>query len=433
MRIYDVILKKRNGGKLSTAEIRYAVLGYAKGDIPDYQMAALLMAIWFTGMNIRETLDLTEAMIDSGDRIDLSDIGGIKVDKHSTGGVGDKTTIVLAPLVAAAGVPVAKMSGRGLGHTGGTIDKLECFEGFNVDMDEATFVDRVNRVGIAIAGQTKVLVPADKMIYALRDLTATVDNYSLISGSIMSKKLASGADAIVLDVKTGSGAFMQTPEEAFELAKIMVDLGNQAGKRTTALITDMDQPLGFAVGNAPEIKEAIDTLKGGGPDDLKTLIMELGARMLRFAEKAADLPSAKKILQDLIDSGAAFAKFKEFIAEQGGNAAQADDPGLLPGASTVVEFHSPTDGYITALNAQAVGLASMMLGAGRETKESVLDLGAGIVLKQKKGAKVSKGEVLATLYTNSPEKVSGAMEKLASAYGFGEEQGEMRPLIFGEV
>lgn len=433
MRMYDVILKKRNGGELTEAEIRYFVLGFAKGEIPDYQMAALMMAIWFKGMNIRETLQLTEAMIDSGERIDLSAIGGIKVDKHSTGGVGDKTSIVLTPLVAAAGVPVAKMTGRGLGHTGGTIDKLECFEGFSVNMDQAQFIDRVNRIGIALAGQTKALVPADKMIYALRDLTATVDNLSLIAGSIMSKKLASGADAIVLDVKTGSGAFMSEPTDAFELARIMVDLGQQSGKRTTALITDMDQPLGLGIGNALEIKEAIDTLKGGGPADLKALVMELGSRMLVFGGKADSVPHAKTQLQSLIDSGAAFDKLKVFIAEQGGNPAQADNPDLLPDASNVVEMTATESGYITSLNAQTVGLASMMLGAGRETKESQLDLGAGILLAKKKGDHVEAGEVLATLYTNSPDKLQGAMNRMEGAYAFSATAGTNNPLIFGEV
>ncbi|MEA4826672.1 MAG: thymidine phosphorylase, partial [Clostridium sp.] len=346
MRMYDIIMKKRNGGELTTEEINFFVDGYTKGEIPDYQVSALMMAIYFQKMNKRETAALTKAMVESGDVVDLSAIEGIKVDKHSTGGVGDTTTLVLGPIVAAAGVPVAKMSGRGLGHTGGTIDKLESFPGFSVEMPIEKFIENVNEKKIAIGGQTANLAPADKKLYALRDVTATVDNMSLIAGSIMSKKIASGADAIVLDVKTGSGAFMKDEDSSFALAQEMVDIGTHVGRNTIGVITNMDEPLGFAVGNALEVQEAIDTLKGRGPSDLTELCLTLGSHMLVLGKKANSFEEGKKILQDIINSGKGLAKLRELVEAQGGDSRFVDDPSLFPKPSIVEAVASPQDGYV---------------------------------------------------------------------------------------
>lgn len=415
----DIIAKKRDGHELLPEEIAFFVNGFVSGDIPDYQMAALLMAIYLKDLSHKETAVLIDAMLHSGETIDLTGIAGVKVDKHSTGGVGDKTSLVLAPLVAAAGVPVAKMSGRGLGHTGGTIDKLESFTGFSVEMSSEEFVDRVNRHGIAICGQSKELVPADKMIYALRDVTATVDHIPLIAGSIMSKKLAMGADAIVLDVKCGSGAFMKDQKSAVALALTMVEAGKAMGKETVALVTDMDQPLGNAIGNALEVKEALESLQGRGPQDFMELVYALGSRMVVLGQKAHDLEEGRKMLEDLISSGAAFAKFKEFIATQGGDADQADFPETLPAAKYMREVKAPESGFIHRLEADLIGHASMLLGAGRATKADVIDLGAGIMLRQKRGDRVAKGQVLAELYANKESLFAEAEKVVLSAYKIG--------------
>lgn len=433
MRIYDIILKKRNGEELSKKEIDFIISGYVKGDVPDYQMSALLMAIYFKGLNKRETIDLTAAMINSGEVIDLSKIKGIKVDKHSTGGVGDKTSIVLGPMVAACGVPVAKLSGRGLGHTGGTIDKLESFSGFSMEMTENQFVRNVNDIGIAIGAQTTNLVPADKMLYALRDVTATVDNISLIASSIMSKKLASGADAIVLDVKTGDGAFIKDTDSAFELAKRLVDIGTGMGKETVAIVSDMEQPLGNAIGNAIEVKEAIDTLKGNGPEDLIELCLKLGSQMLMLAGRTKNEKDAAAKLKEAIDSGKALEKLKQFVKAQGGDPRQVDDPTLLPAANYVLDVTSEKQGYIEKIHAETIGRSSLILGAGRETKDSEIDLTAGIYLYKKTGDYVKKDEKLAALYTNSENKLQPAKEKLLTAYHFLNYKVVPRPLIFGEV
>ncbi|MFU0825812.1 pyrimidine-nucleoside phosphorylase [Clostridium sp.] len=433
MRMYDIIMKKRNGGELTTEEINFFIEGYTKGTIPDYQVSALMMAIYFQKMNKRETADLTKAMVNSGETVDLSTIKGIKVDKHSTGGVGDTTTLILGPMVAAAGVPVAKMSGRGLGHTGGTIDKLESFEGFSVEMPIEKFVKNVNERNIAIGGQTANLAPADKKLYALRDVTATVDNMSLIAGSIMSKKIASGADAIVLDVKTGSGAFMKTEDDSFELAKEMVDIGTHVGRNTIGVVTDMDQPLGFAVGNALEVKEAIDTLKGEGPEDLTELCLTLGSYMLVLGEKAKNPDEAREILKDIIKSGKGLAKLKELVEAQGGNAAAVDDPSLLPGASIIKTVAAPKDGYVKSIKADDVGIAALVLGAGRETKESKIDLGVGVVIHKKIGDFVKKGEAIATIYANDDKKRKLSEEILLKAYTIVDEKVEPKKLIKGIV
>ncbi|HHG85498.1 MAG TPA: pyrimidine-nucleoside phosphorylase [Bacteroidetes bacterium] len=433
MRMVDLILKKRNGAALTGEEIRWFIDGYVREDIPAYQVSALMMAVYFRGMNAVETGELVEAMIASGDTIDLSGIAGLKVDKHSTGGVGDKTSIVLGPMVAAVGVPVGKLSGRGLGHTGGTLDKLESFTGFRIELEMDEFIRNVNEIGIAIAGQTARLVPADKLLYALRDVTGTVENVSLIAGSIMSKKLASGCDAIVLDVKTGSGAFMKTPEAAFDLAKAMVGIGQALGRRTVAIVSDMEQPLGCAVGNALEIAEAIATLKGEGPADLLEICLELGSQMVVLGGKAADAAEARALLEATIANGTALAKLRELVAAQDGDVAQVDNPALLPGAKFELEVLAPQAGYITSLHAAAVGVASMMLGAGRETKSSVIDLGAGIYLLRKRGDVVKKGEAIARLYCNDENKLAGAMKKLLSAYEIGAEAAEVRPLVFGSL
>lgn len=416
MRMYDIIMKKRNGKVLSEKEIRYFVDGYTKGDIPDYQVSALMMAIYFQGMNEEETLALTMAMKESGDELDLSGIDGVKVDKHSTGGVGDKTSLALTPMVAACGIPVAKMSGRGLGHTGGTIDKLESFKGFSTAISKETFVENVNEIGIAIMGQTADLAPADKKLYALRDVTATVDNMSLIASSIMSKKLAAGADAIVLDVKTGSGAFMKTSEDAKALAEEMTKIGNNAGKKTIAVVSDMDQPLGFAVGNALEVKEAIDTLKGRGPEDFVELVMTLGTQMLIAGGKAGSEAEARKMLQETIDSGSALKKLAEFVKAQGGDANAIYDTSLLPRASIVEPVFIQETGYIEHIECDEVGVCSLMLGGGRETKDSEIDLSVGILLTRKVGEYVDRGDIVAYIHGNSHEKIRAARKRLLDAY-----------------
>ena len=433
MTMYDLIMKKRNAGELTTEEINFFVGGYTEGTIPDYQVSALLMAIYFQKMNMRETADLTMAMVNSGEIIDLSGIEGIKVDKHSTGGVGDTTTLIVGPIVAAAGVPVAKMSGRGLGHTGGTIDKLESIEGFSTTMSIKKFMQNVNDVKIAIGGQTADLAPADKKLYALRDVTATVDNMSLIAGSIMSKKIASGADAIVLDVKTGSGAFMKNEDAAFELAREMVDIGNNVGRNTIGVITDMDQPLGFAIGNALEVKEAIDTLKGQGPEDLTELCLTLGAHMLVLGEKAKDEQEARKILVDIIKSGKGLAKLRQLVVAQGGNPAYVDDPSIFPLPSIVEPIISNYEGYVKGIKADDIGRAALVLGAGRETKESIIDLSVGIVLHKKIGDFIKKGEVIATIYANDAEKQKISTKMIIDAYEIVQEKMVAKPLIKGIV
>ena len=433
MRMYDLILKKRSGETLTNEEITYMIDGYTKGIIPDYQMSAMMMAVYFNGMNEEETLNLTLAMRDSGEVLDLSSIHGIKVDKHSTGGVGDKTSLALIPMVAAVGVPTAKMSGRGLGHTGGTIDKLESFTGFRTDISTDHFIDQVNRIGISIMGQTADLAPADKKLYALRDVTATVDNMSLIASSIMSKKLAAGADAIVLDVKTGSGAFMKKEEDSFALAKEMVTIGNGAGRKTIAVISDMDQPLGRAVGNALEVKEAIDTLKGEGPEDFRELCLTLGSYMVVAAGKAVDKDEARAMLEEVIANGQALEKLAEFVEAQGGRKEEVYDTELLPKAQYVEEIISEEDGYISGIVCDEIGICSLILGGGRETKESEIDLSVGLVLHKKKGDYVKKGESLATIHANDLNKLQVAKKRFIAAYSFMDKEFKPEALIRGVV
>ncbi|AEH54654.1 pyrimidine-nucleoside phosphorylase [Heyndrickxia coagulans] len=411
MRMIDIIEKKRNGKELATEEINFFVKGYTEGTIPDYQASALAMAIYFQDMSDREIADLTMAMVHSGETLDLSAIHGIKVDKHSTGGVGDTTTLVLAPLVAALGVPVAKMSGRGLGHTGGTIDKLESIQGFHVEITTDQFIDLVNREKVAIIGQTADLAPADKKLYALRDVTATVDSIPLIASSIMSKKIAAGADAIVLDVTTGAGAFMKNEEDAIRLAETMVRIGNHVGRKTMAVISDMSQPLGYAIGNALEVKEAIDTLKGEGPEDLTELVLALGSQMVVLAGKATTLEEARNMLKEAIASGAGLAKFKKFVANQGGDPSVIDHPEKLPQAKYAIDLPAITSGYVSQMVADQIGVAAMMLGAGRATKEDKIDFAVGIVLRKKVGDRVEAGEPLATIYANR-EAVEDVKEKI---------------------
>ncbi|MBE2126747.1 pyrimidine-nucleoside phosphorylase [Staphylococcus argenteus] len=411
MRMIDIIEKKRDGHALTTEEINFFIDGYVKGDIPDYQASSLAMAIYFQDMNDDERAALTMAMVNSGDMIDLSDIKGVKVDKHSTGGVGDTTTLVLAPLVAAVDVPVAKMSGRGLGHTGGTIDKLEAIDGFHVEIDESTFVKLVNDNKVAVVGQSGNLTPADKKLYALRDVTGTVNSIPLIASSIMGKKIAAGADAIVLDVKTGSGAFMKTLEDAEALAHAMVRIGNNVGRNTMAIISDMNQPLGRAIGNALELKEAIDTLKGHGPEDLTELVLTLGSQMVVLANKADTLEEARALLIKAIESGAALDKFKTFVENQGGDATVIDHPERLPQAAYQIDYKAKNSGYVTELVSNDIGVASMMLGAGRLTKEDDIDLAVGIVLNKKIGDKVEAGESLLTIHSNR-QNVDDVIKKL---------------------
>ncbi|MED4203671.1 pyrimidine-nucleoside phosphorylase [Neobacillus mesonae] len=432
MRMVDLIEKKRDGFELSKDEIQFLINGFTNGDIPDYQMSAFSMAVFFQGMTKKERVYLTEAMVQSGDQIDLSGIEGIKVDKHSTGGVGDTTTLVLAPLVASVGVPVAKMSGRGLGHTGGTIDKLESIEGFHVEITNDEFTDLVNKNKVAVIGQSGNLTPADKKLYALRDVTATVDSIPLIASSIMSKKIAAGADAIVLDVKTGSGAFMKNLEDAKDLAQTMVDIGNGVGRKTKAIISDMSQPLGFAVGNALEVKEAIDTLKGQGPEDLHELCLTLGSHMVVLADKAADTNQAREMLEESIRNGKALETFKIFLAAQGGDASVVDDPAKLPTASYTVEVLAKQSGYVAEIAAEEVGIAAMLLGAGRATKESVIDLAVGVMLHKKVGDYIQPGEVLVTIHSNQ-ENVEEVIEKIYAAYRLADEKVEKPTLIYTEI
>ena len=427
MRMIDIIEKKRDGKSLTREEIEFFVNGYTRGEVPDYQASSLAMAIFFQDMNDEERAALTMSMVNSGERIDLSDINGIKVDKHSTGGVGDTTTLVLAPLVAAVGVPVAKMSGRGLGHTGGTIDKLESVKGFNVEISEKDFIKLVNDNQVAVIGQSGNLTPADKKLYALRDVTGTVNSIPLIASSIMSKKIAAGADAIVLDVKTGSGAFMKTLDDAEALAHAMVRIGNNVGRNTMAIISDMSQPLGNAVGNALELKEAIATLKGNGPKDLTELVLTLGSQMVVLAEQATSLDEARQMLIDAIKTGKALNKFKTFLSNQGGDDSIVDSPEKLPSAKYQVEFKAKKDGFITEIIANEIGVASMMLGAGRQTKEDVIDLGVGIVLNKKVGEHVEKGENILTIHTNT-KKIDDILNKLDNSITI-ESKGEAPTLI----
>ena len=429
MRMYDLILKKKQGKELNTEEINWMIKEFTEGRIPDYQMSAMTMAICFQGMDKRETFDLTMAMRDSGDVLDLSRIDGIKVDKHSTGGVGDKVSLVLTPIVASLGVPVAKMSGRGLGHTGGTIDKLESFSGFSTEISEEKFIDSVNTIGIAIAGQTANLAPADKKLYALRDVTATVDQISLIASSIMSKKLASGADAIVLDVKTGNGAFMQKEEDAIALAKAMVDIGKRAGKQTVAVITDMDEPLGNAVGNALEIKEVIDALHGDGPEDLMEVVYALGTQMLLLAKRAEDEEIARNLITESIQERKALKKFAEFIENQGGNREEILHPDMLPKARYVIPVLAEEEGCIERILAQDIGIACMTLGGGRENKESTIDHSVGIILTKKISDTVKKGETLALIHANSKEKAVLASGLVKNAYQIAKEPAKKAPMV----
>jgi pyrimidine-nucleoside phosphorylase len=431
MRMVDIIEKKRNGKELSKEEIQFFVNGYTNGMIPDYQASAFLMAIYFQDMSDEERANLTLAMVESGDVIDLSKIDGIKVDKHSTGGVGDTTTLVLAPLIAALDIPFAKMSGRGLGHTGGTIDKLEAFDGFHVELTDEEFTEMVNRDKISVIGQSGNLTPADKKLYALRDVTATVSSIPLIASSIMSKKIAAGADAIVLDVKTGAGAFMKTEEDAAELASAMVRIGNLVGRNTMAIISDMSQPLGNAIGNSLEVQEAIDTLQGNGPADLTELVLTLGSQMVVLAGKTDSLTEARELLLSVIKDGSALEKFKQFIENQGGNPNWVDDPSLLPQAKYEIEVLADSDGFVSEIIADNIGVAAMKLGAGRETKEDDIDLAVGLVLRKKVGDPVKKGDSLVTIFANQKE-IADVEAMIKENIRIGEEVSETK-LIYREI
>ncbi|RWR13658.1 pyrimidine-nucleoside phosphorylase [Siminovitchia fortis] len=430
MRMVDMIEKKRNGLNLTPEEIRFVIDGYIKDEIPDYQMSAFLMAVYFQGMTAEETAELTMAMAKSGDQIDLSKIHGVKVDKHSTGGVGDTTTLILAPLVAAAGVPVAKMSGRGLGHTGGTIDKLEAVPGFHVEVSEEQFIGLVNKNKLAVVGQSGNLAPADKKIYSLRDVTATVNSIPLIASSIMSKKIAAGADAIVLDVKVGSGAFMKEMKDAEALASTMVEIGEQVGRKTAAVISDMNQPLGYAVGNALEVKEAIDTLKGNGPADLYELCLVLGSKMVVLAGKVQTEAEARAMLEEAIENGKALEVFKTFLSAQGGDASVVDHPEKLPDAKYKIPVLSEADGFVEGIAADEIGTAAMLLGAGRAAKDSVIDLSVGIVLRKKIGNEVKKDEPIAIIHSNTEDAAVSA-RKVLKAFKISSRRPSAVPLIKG--
>lgn len=445
MNTYDLIMKKRNGGILDKDEITYLVEGFTKGDIPDYQMSAFLMAVYFQGMNDEETTNLTMAMADSGDRLDLSGINGTKVDKHSTGGVGDKTSLIVGPILASLGVPVAKMSGRGLGHTGGTIDKLEGIPGFQTSITEEAFIKQVNEVGLAIVGQTANLAPADKKIYALRDVTATVDNISLIAASIMSKKLAAGADGIVLDVKTGSGAFMKTLNDSEKLAAAMCRIGQMAGRKTVAVITDMNEPLGNYVGNVLEVLEAVECLKGKGEVRLMEVCRILAANMLVVSGKAASIEDADEMVEEVINNGKAYEKMKEFVSAQGGDVTYLDNPEKFPKTSiekTItcdevfaanLETSALSEGYLATCNNQDIGMASMLLGGGRRTKEDIIDLSVGIKLYKHIGDLLKKDEPFAVLYANDEKKLNEAYYRFINAYTVSETLIEKKPVIYKTI
>ncbi|MFV0519513.1 MAG: pyrimidine-nucleoside phosphorylase [Lachnospirales bacterium] len=429
MRMVDIIDKKRIKQELTREEINWLVEGFTKGEIPDYQVSSFLMAVVLNDMTKKERLFLTEAMVNSGETIDLSSIDGIKVDKHSTGGVGDKTTLVLAPLVAACGVPVAKMSGRGLGHTGGTIDKIEAIPNAKIDISQDDFLKQVDTIGIAVVGQTGELVPADKKLYALRDVTGTVESIPLIASSIMSKKIAAGSDAIVLDVKIGTGAFMKNISDACELAKTMVEIGNDAGRNTVACITSMTEPLGLAVGNNLEVIEAINVLKGEGPEDVLELVLELGSLMVVLGKKAQTIDEAKKMLLENIENGKGFEKLKEFLKAQGGDISVIEDTNTFEKAKYVTQVLATEDGYIESIDALAIGVAAMQLGAGRRTKEDTIDMAVGIVLNKKQANKVQKGECLAYLHSNK-EDVKNEYKETLEAFKISKNEVEKTPLIY---
>ena len=433
MQMTELIEKKRDGGELTTEEIRAMVAGYTTGEIPDYQMSSMLMAIYFQGMTERETTDLTLAMLNSGDRLDLSAVPGIKADKHSTGGVGDKTSLVLCPMLAALGVKMAKMSGRGLGHTGGTIDKLESFSGFNTALTEQRFLENLNRVGFVITGQTGNLCPADKKLYALRDVTGTVPSIPLIVGSIMSKKLASGADVLVLDVKTGSGSFMKTDEAAFELARQLVNVGRAAGKKTAAVVTDMDEPLGYAVGNALEVREAISALQGESAGHLMELCLGLGSCILTESGLAADDETARNMLLGAVESGAALEKLAELVRAQEGDSAAVYDPSLLPRAQYVLQVPAPRSGFVARLMADKIGRICLHLGGGRETKESQIDLAVGVLLRKKVGDAIQAGESLAEIHASDLEKGKEAVTLFLDCCGIADAAPARKPFIRGVV
>lgn len=432
MRMYDIIKKKRDGGELSREEIEFFIKGYVDGTIPDYQASALCMAIFYSGMTEEETACLTMCMAHSGDTVDLSRFGNTTADKHSTGGVGDKTTLIVAPIAASLGCVMAKMSGRGLGHTGGTIDKLESIDGFNTALSPEEFFNTVEKTGLAVVGQTGNLTPADKKLYALRDVTATVDSLPLIASSIMSKKLAAGAHTIVLDVKCGSGAFMKTPEDAKALALEMVKIGNNCGRNTSAVITNMDRPLGNNIGNSLEVKEAIEVLTGGGPDDLREVCLSLATQIVALS-KGIDKEEAKVLTENALSSGKAFLKFKEWISAQGGNSEWIENPGLFPKAEYKKEVIAHTDGFISQMDAESIGMTAVILGAGRETKDDTIDMSAGVILNKKTGDKVSKGDVIATLYSCNENSLSTAEKKFLESIVFSDSQPKKQPLIFDVI
>ncbi len=430
MRMYDIIHKKREGGELTEEELAFFVRGFTEGKIPDYQASALMMAVFFRGMTKRETAALTMEMARSGDTVDLSPIAGVKVDKHSTGGVGDKTTLICAPIAAACGVKIAKMSGRGLGHTGGTVDKLESIPGFRTDLPRQEFFDTVNATGMALIGQSGNLCPADKKLYALRDVTATVESLPLIASSIMSKKLAAGADAILLDVKTGSGAFMKTLEDSRALAKEMVDIGENVGRKTVAVITDMDMPLGRCIGNALEVREAVEVLRGEGDPRLSELCLELSAYMIYLGKQAENVEAGREMAKEAVRSGRALEKLCRMVEAQGGDASCLREPEKLALSPLWRDVKAPESGYITSLDAETCGLAAVELGAGRETKDSVIDHGAGIFLWENKGSKeVEKGQKLARLYADSEERLQRGEEIFLSALEIGPAKPQSSPLI----
>lgn len=429
MNMYDIILKKRENGRLTKEEIEFFIEGYTDGIIPDYQVSALLMTFFFNELDRDEIFHLTDAMKNSGDIIDLSDIKGIKVDKHSTGGVGDKTTLIVAPLAAACGVPIAKMSGRGLGFTGGTVDKMEAVPGMKTSLTEEEFKNQVNDINISVIGQTGHIAPADKKIYALRDVTATVDNLGLIASSVMSKKLAAGSDAIVLDVKCGNGAFMETEEDAAQLGRIMVEIGKKAGKKTIAVITDMNQPLGRGVGNSIEVMEAIETLRGEGPEDITELSIELAAQMIMAGEVETDHDKAREKVICTLESGDALKKFRQFIKAQGGDPHVTEDFSIFGMARFKEEIRADLDGYISDIKASVIGLASQRSGAGRATKDDDIDLNAGIILNKKIGDKAEKNQLLATVFSNDRRKLKEAADLAGAAFSIKKNPPKPKDLI----